>query len=87
MQTDSPASSPVNDRRKIQRNLDEKGSALLVVERADPANIMVAESYGRCGDGLTTTIDRNRVRCTTFGNPAQHQEFHLDDLKLYRSDD
>ena len=77
------SSQNVSDRSKIQRNLDERGSAILVMERGNPANIMVAEGY--VNEKLTNHINRNRIVCTTFGATMNKQEFDIDDIELYRN--
>lgn len=79
------SSRNVSDQIKIQRNLDEKGSAILVMERGNPANIMTPEGYVNKKTVLRNQINRNRVICTTFGETMEKQEFDIDDIELYRN--
>lgn len=71
-----------NDADEIRQNLDHNQSAMLVIERGKPSPIMTPESYGK--SLLLTTLNRDRVVCSLFGDEGDKREFSLTDLAIYR---
>ena len=82
-----PITSQYNSDSEILRmNLDQKRSAILVVERDKPEAIMTLEGYVNEEKWAPNGLNRNRVRCSLLGNEEQKRDYDIDDIQIYRSE-
>ncbi|AUD05904.1 hypothetical protein [Spirosoma pollinicola] len=75
-----------SDTQLIRKNLDQKRSSILVVERGNPEPILTLEGYVNESNSGPSSLNRNRVRCSTFGHEEQVREYDIDDIQIYRSE-
>lgn len=83
MSTQPIASQYSSDSQILRKNLDQKQSSILVVERGNPEPIMTLEGY--VDERNSDSNSRNRVLCSLFGNEEEKREYNLDDIQIYRS--
>jgi hypothetical protein len=83
MSTQPIASQYSSDSQLLRKNLDQKQSSILVVERGNPEPIMTLEGY--VDERNSDSNSRNRVRCSLFSNEEEKRGYNLDDIQIYRS--